>query len=309
MELKCKCGRKFFNNNSFAQHRRCCKNIKVDSLQVEYDSGLSINELVDKHKLPRVFIQNNIDARTLSDANKIAHEKYPEKFKHTDTTKEKIRKARFDYLKKRIGNTPWDKRQRGEMSYLENWFKEDVILKYKLQEKYDIVYNYAEYPFFLDFAFTNIKLAVELDGKCHFKNGNERIQHDIDRDKKLVEQGWTMYRIRYDQINAVTIEAFLKFLENTHVIESKIYGDNLYKYAEIKKPKEKKRKVQVDLKEKYKERQIKYVDLLMKSEIDFFTHGWVVQAAKIINQKPQKVNKWMKKIMPDFYEKCFKRKI
>ena len=183
-----------------------------------------------------------------------------------------------------------------------------VILKYNLQEKYDIVYNYAEYPYFLDFAFTNIKLAVELDGKCHFKNGFERIQHDIDRDKRLVDKGWSIYRIRYDQVNEETISTFLNFIVNK--IEPKIYGDNLYKYADIKEsiPQRNRSEYFKDKMDKYSESQKKYVDLLLKSEIDFSKWGWVNQVSLLINQKPQKVNTWMKRIMPELYDNCFKRK-
>ena len=322
MELKCeKCERIFDKQYSFGQHKRYCNIDKFDiiKLQEEYDNGLSKLELVKKYKIPYNFLCEKIKSRTLSESNKLAHKKFPESFKHSEETKEKQRQSRFDYLKLKTGNTPWDRRQRGEMSYLENWFKE-VILKYKLQAKYDIVYNYAEYPYFLDFAFVNIKLAIELDGKCHFKNGHERIQHDIDRDKILVEKGWSVYRIKYDQINEETIKEFLTFISDENNVKPKVYGNNLYKYSEIKeKKKDKERKDKKiiivtreeyfqDRADKYLKSQIKYVDLLLKSEIDFNKWGWVNQVSLIIKQKPQKVKNWMQKIMPEFYDNCFKRK-
>lgn len=306
----CKCGREFISNYSIGQHKRYCKKIKInwEELQKEYDSGLSILDISKKYKIPKHHIVDNIKSRTISEAGKLARKKYP--YKTSDRTKEKIRQGRFNYFKKIKGNTPWDRRNRREFSYLENWFKDEVILKYNLQGKYDIVYEYAEYPYFIDFAFTNIKLAVELDGKCHFKNGHERLQHDINRDKILVDKGWKMYRIRYDQVSTETINKFLECIKNIDILEPKVYGDNLYKYSEIKKKAGKnKAKFFDDIKNKYKVSQLKYVDLLMKSEIDFTKFGWVNKVALIINQKPQKVNKWMKSIMPDFYEyNCFKRK-
>lgn len=53
--------------------------------------------------------------------------------------------------------------------------------------------------------------------------------------------------------------------------------------------------------------QEKYIDLILKSEIDFSKLGWVTKVSKIINQPHQKVGTWMMKMMPDFYKKCYKR--
>ena len=48
---------------------------------------------------------------------------------------------------------------------------------------------------------------------------------------------------------------------------------------------------------------------LLSSDIDFTKLGWVKKTSIIIETKHQKVNKWMKRNMPDFYNtKCFKRK-
>ena len=53
----------------------------------------------------------------------------------------------------------------------------------------------------------------------------------------------------------------------------------------------------------------KYVELIINSDIDFSKFGWVSKVSEIINQKPQKVNSWMKRMMPEFYENsCFKRR-
>lgn len=61
-------------------------------------------------------------------------------------------------------------------------------------------------------------------------------------------------------------------------------------------------------KQQYENEQQCYVKLVEQADIDFTKFGWVNQVAPIINQKPQKVNVWMKRIMPDFYENCYKRK-
>lgn len=52
------------------------------------------------------------------------------------------------------------------------------------------------------------------------------------------------------------------------------------------------------------------IDKILNSGIDFSKFGWVGKVSIILNKKPQKVNQWMKKYMPEFYENnCFKRKV
>lgn len=59
---------------------------------------------------------------------------------------------------------------------------------------------------------------------------------------------------------------------------------------------------------KTRERDDLAIKNILESNIDFTKHGWVTETSKIIGISPQKVNKWMKSRMQDFYkEKCFKR--
>lgn len=52
------------------------------------------------------------------------------------------------------------------------------------------------------------------------------------------------------------------------------------------------------------------VDMVITSDIDFSKYGWSGQVAKLLNKPPQKIAKWMRKYMCDFYEsKCFKRSV
>ena len=49
------------------------------------------------------------------------------------------------------------------------------------------------------------------------------------------------------------------------------------------------------------------IELIRKSDIDFTKFGWVNKVAKLINKKPQKINKWMKKYLPDILNYAFKK--
>lgn len=226
--------------------------------------------------------------------------------KHTSETKEKIRKARFKYLKQKTGNTAWEKVHRGELTYLEKNFYNEIT-KYKLFEKYDIVYNYAEYPYFLDFAFLNINFVVELDGACHFNNGVERIQHDIDKDNYLHEKGWKVFRIAYNDNWEDKINELFNILQKIEDYHPKSLQNRLYIRSEYKQDIKQKVKKKED--SIYNNKQQVNIDKILKSNIDFSKYGWVQEVSILIDKKPQKITQWMQKYMFDFWnEKCFKRK-
>jgi hypothetical protein len=51
------------------------------------------------------------------------------------------------------------------------------------------------------------------------------------------------------------------------------------------------------------------MEIIKNSDIDFSKYGWVKEVSTLTGIKEQKVGKLMKKYLPDFYNKCFKRKI
>lgn len=55
-------------------------------------------------------------------------------------------------------------------------------------------------------------------------------------------------------------------------------------------------------------REIEILQELKKSDINFNKFGWVSKASKIIGVKDQVVNRWIKRIDPEFYNKCFRKK-
>jgi len=225
--------------------------------------------------------------------------------KHSEETKEKIRKKRIEYLKDNKKNTAWYHKGKRKMSYGEK-FIHTVFLKEKIYEKYDIINEFCEYPYFIDFAFINEKVAVEFDGAVHFNNGEKRIEHDIERDNYLTSIGWRMYRLPYFEINSFNINDLINFIGNS---KTKNFEDNLITYKQFKLKKRKEDLLKKEEKTKQKTKQIDTIKhTIINSNIDFSKFGWVNEASKIIGVTPQKVGKWMKRKMPEFYEKCFKRK-
>jgi very-short-patch-repair endonuclease len=227
---------------------------------------------------------------------------------HTEETKQKIRKGRHEFLKKKTGQTAWERRAAGKLSYLEQWFLDNVIEKYNLDKEFDIANEYSVFPYFVDFAFLNIKLAVELDGACHFSNGTERIDHDDKKDKHLIDLGWKIFRISYKELNIETIDKFISTIHNIEKISDKVLGGIVHKRLSSKKsPKYGTRKdYAMSMQLQNKPKNDIRIELILQSNIDFSKFGWIQKVAKLFEISPQKISGWMKKHMPDFYnEKCF----
>lgn len=99
--------------------------------------------------------------------------------------------------------------------------------------------------------------------------------------------------------------------KNNNALYNKLYDEFVLKKKDkkIKRQHRKQKDYFIDKINSYNDEQRKYIILIENSNINFSKFGWVKEVAKIINKPPQKVNSWMKRMMPEFYEnKCFKRK-
>lgn len=229
-------------------------------------------------------------------------------YENNEEARELHRQQRIEYLKQRTGKTAWERRAAGEMSYLEQWFYDNVVIKHNLTEKYDVINELCVAPYFIDFAFQNIKVAVELDGKCHFIHGETRNGHDRKKDEHLINHGWKVFRIGYNENNEETIHEFLTYISKIEAGEKEL-PNRMFKYSEIKKHKRSWNEWLLHNNNLNLELNKPLIDLVKNSDIDFSKHGWVGKVAILIDKKPQKINGWMKKYMLEFYEtKCFKRK-
>jgi very-short-patch-repair endonuclease len=226
---------------------------------------------------------------------------------HTEKTKSIIRQKRIEYLKNNFENTPWNKRK---FTYGENVLY-DIFLKNKLFEKYIIVNEYCEFPYFLDFAFVNEKVDVEYDGKVHFEHGNKRIEHDIKRDEYLKLRGWRIYRIPYYELTKFKIKDLISFIGNPIIDENLDKVNYMLKYKEYKEKQIQKIEKTKQIKENITIKNIEIKkQMILNSNINFTKFGWVNYVSEILNITPQNVNKWMKRNMLEFYNNnCFKRKI
>lgn len=113
---------------------------------------------------------------------------------HTEETKEKISKIRIKYLLENPDKVPYLLNHSSKESYPEKLFRE-ALIKNNItgwqQEYRNGLYSY-------DFAFTDLKIDVEIDGGTHKSEKVKKI--DLRRDNWSKEQGWRVIRFTAKQI-------------------------------------------------------------------------------------------------------------
>jgi hypothetical protein len=169
--------------------------------------------------------------------------------------------------------------------------------------------------------------AIEYKGGkciiCNYNRCNSALEfHHLDPNEKEfgfgikgITHAWEKVRKELDKCILVCAtchrEIHANYINVNDYIHLNITDTNISGNKDIIiKEKLKKQKKEKLIKITYVEKQQKYIDAILNSNIDFNKHGWVNFVALIINQKPQKVNNWMKRFMFEFYTNCcFKRKI
>jgi len=294
-----KCGREFSEKGLIAHAPFCNANVSdIDAIKKLYFSGLSLRKIIAKgyqKYLVKFAVKDVI--RNYREANKVAHELYPESFKHSKKTKKKQRNARLLFYKEHTNAaTSW--RQKS-LSYPEKLFQQ-LIDKNKLVEKYDIVREYSFFPYFIDFAFVNIKLAIEIDGSQHWKK-----QSKIDRDKRkeelLILNNWKIYRIpeflikkEFAKVEHDLLDYLQTFNEQPKLFkfENKIIEHETFK-------KYKKRQLQREQKKKNNKRQQlkqQWLSNRLNDVKQVGRHwGYICQLSKLWNVSHSQVRRFLKK--------------
>jgi len=231
--FECKiCVRKLDNVGNLKQHIKKCEKLSVikdELIRLYVNESYSVKDLRKKFKVQSDDIKDILGdkVRSLSDANKLAHKKYPENYKHSEETKKRLRNIRLEFMKNNPEKTAW---RLSNVSYPEKLCIE-YIEKNGLDKKYSIVREYSVFPYFVDFAFVNQMVAIEIDGSQHLLP--ERKESDDKKDKLLNDLGWFVVRISENEIKTNIDEVFNKI---TSILNEKPKVNN-FKIGMVVKPK------------------------------------------------------------------------
>ena len=195
--------------------------------------NMSLREINDKYNIKSHGWVSKLlgdKIRSVSDGVKLARGKYPDRFKHSEETKQKIRIKHLQYLKEHPEKTAW---RQSNMSYPEKRFK-SILENNGFDKKYLIYREYSMFPYYIDFAFVDEKLAVEIDGSQHLEE--DRKNKDKKKDDTLIENGWRVLRLAATEV----LSDSGRIIE---VLKSMLSSDTIYETVGILAPPKRKEKV------------------------------------------------------------------
>lgn len=207
-EFVCKyCDKVCKNLNSLAQHEIRCKNnpnkIAVISNFIKY------NELVKTGKIEKPFSNQYVKADKLGLPRPVDTEET--RIRKSNANRGRIRSQEFkDKISRKQkenykGKSRWYTQTQHRLSYAEQYFME-IFKSAKM--------HYHVNRYFLDFAYPEHKLYIEIDGEQH-KLDPKVVEHDRVRTEILNDEGWFLYkRIYWPDFVKLKNEERVKFIED-----------------------------------------------------------------------------------------------
>lgn len=203
------CGKSCKNDNSLRNHERLCKKnpsrkispfVKWNSTHDAWNKGLT-KETDKRVKQSGETLSEGYKSGRLVNSNTGTH--------HSDEHKKKISEGRKKYLNKHPDKVPYliNHHSKGD-SYPEKYFKEVFD-----NEHIEYKQNYYQCGYFLDFAWPEKKIYLEVDGEQHYLD-KRIVEHDKVRTQKLLENGWTcIERVRWSEFKHLSNEKKSEYLK------------------------------------------------------------------------------------------------
>ena len=205
------CGKVCKNTNSLKNHERLCKEnpnhqespwIKFNHERGAWNKGLT-KETDERVRLRGKVLSEHYALGIITPYNKGTH--------HTEEEKKNLSEKRKQFLKEHPEKVPYvlNHHSKGD-SYPEKYFKEVFD-----NEKINYEQNYKQSGYFLDFAWPEKKLYLEIDGEQHYVD-KRIVEHDKVRTETLLNDGWVcVERIRwseYQKLNEAERKDYLKMV-------------------------------------------------------------------------------------------------
>jgi very-short-patch-repair endonuclease len=290
--LKCNlCNKEFKNLGGLNSHIKCCeKTIELKDKVIEmYKNDYSIKDIYKQLSITKSKISEYIGdmVRSRSESTSIGCKKYPHK--HTEETKNIIREKHIKWMKEHPEKTAW---RLSNLSYPEKLFL-NKIKELEWDKKYLIQREKPMFPFYIDFAFNNEKVAVEIDGSQHLEENRKK--RDEEKDKLLIENGWMVLRFSDKEIKTNIDNCFSiseKYLKEKFTPSIKKVGIIEERKKYIKKERNGYKFTEEEIKGQMKQRKVNrpsYEEL-----IKMINEKNVYQVSKTFNVSFHTIKKWIK---------------
>lgn len=174
------CNKEFKSKLSKASHERLCKfnpNIQKSGFE-RYNQKRALLGICGKNQYTKAKELGKEKPSLSKEARQRIRDAHTG-LKHTDETKNKIRETQ---KKNYLGKSKWYTQTQHRLSYAEQYF-----IKIFTDAKLHFHVN----RFFLDFAWPDKKIYIEVDGSQH-KTDPKVVEHDIERTKILSRDGWVL---------------------------------------------------------------------------------------------------------------------
>jgi len=261
-----------------------------DAIQKKHNEGVALSKL----GISRNMIFLGIEAGLFT-KRKTFH-------KWSETEKRMLSEKRKSWMNKNPDKHPWRKKSKFVSIPCEQLKVYLRSLGMHFEEE-AVVSNERNYS--VDILFPQRNLILEINGNQHYDKEGKLTPYYQERHDHITSLGWKVVELHY------TIAYNHDLVRNIILDESVCSSVLPFKLQKKtnKSTKTSRKDAGAIRSNKWVSENTKMVSLVLESDIDFSKFGWVVEVSKIIGKKPQKVNSWMKRIMPDFYEeKCYKRK-
>lgn len=196
------------------------KKYNWEQIQQEYDSGLSLKDIVKKFKLNFSIIYqakriNLFKTRNLSESMKLS--RFKNKIFHSEETKLKMSKSRIKFLSENPDKATYVLNKFSKFpSYPEKYFLEALSGS-------DFIYKFRLFTYELDFANINLSIDLEIDGSQH-KLKEKAIEHDLKRNQKLIDNGWKVIRVywpEFQKLNKLQKDEIINSIKTLNPFECK----------------------------------------------------------------------------------------
>ena len=298
-DLKCRfCGKECKNKLAFSNHERTCPS----NSNRNYKNGMTGKQGKNQFiKAKESGLPIPVSA-TKGKPGKCAGKK------HSEETKKIISEKRKLFLQNNPNKHPWKRKDKHISIPCER------VKEYLDKRNIMFIEEYQPLPdrfFSIDIAFPDIKLGIEINGNQHYDSDGTLSEYYQKRHDLIVSSGWVLIELHYSScFTDSKLDSIFSDITDLNRIKQPDYSEYFTKREKKKLYKPLSRiELSNKIKEKTDVRWEPFKQKVLDSDIDFSKFGWVSEVADLLQIKSQKVNMWMKRYLPDFYnEYCFKRK-